>query len=323
MTVRIVSKTQPNAPGGVSQYWTRLVQALKAAGVAVAWHGLGEWASGKAGANPASDLLIVDNHDALHIQPEYAVIAVQHGCAMEHGLRCGSKPLIEMGIAQAKAATRKRVFWVACSDWAAERCRVHMGVRADRIIFGGVDVDSFVPSERQRLRTTETPVVLHHCVDGNKGQALLGEITQQLGAKFVIRQLKAAPEDVPNAMRGGDIWLCLSASEGLPTVVEEAMATNLVVVGTNVGVLWPHTRGTPLHRAGMVGWLNGEIGGVVFDWQQRRYPEVVASHIGAAWQHRAKFNGRKYARQWFSLETFGRKWLETIEVASQRFGLEK
>ena len=322
MAVRIVSKNNTARADGASQYQARLAEALRAAGVSVCWDTLDAWKSGRAKGDPNQDFIIVAAEDAGQIQAEYAVIAMEYTCWAEHGLRCRTKEHLALGRMQADAATRKRTLWVACSDWAAHHCRLHAGVRADRIIYGGVDIDTFIPSERQRTRSTKRPVVLHHATHVNKGHHLLAGLEKALGGAFELRELRCEPHEVPEAMRQADIWLSLSASSGLPTTVLEAMACGLIVVGTNVGVLWPHACGTALRDGPFLGWLDKEVGAVVFDWQQRDYPEAVAAHVRAAWGHRKELgNGREYARRWWSLETFGRKWLEALWLAGERFGV--
>lgn len=322
MAIRIVTKTKQNTPRGVAQYWQRVQAGCAAQGIAVQWTALDDWKAGRAKGDPKRDIIIVDNHDALHVQGEYALIAVQHGCAMAHGLRDHSKPHVQMGEKQLAAAQRDRTLWVACSDWAAHFCRLHMGVQADRIIYAGVDTDTFIPSERQRRRDATRPVVLTHCSDTNKGRHLRDDVAKSLGDDAEMKALHCEPHKVPDMMRAADIWLSLSASEGLPTVVMEAMSCGLIVVGTNVGVLWPYTCGTPLTEGRFMAWLNKQIGAVVFDWKQRDYTEVVADHVRSAWRHRKQLvGGRDFARQFWSLETFGRKWLEAIRLAALRFGI--
>lgn len=333
MVVKIVTKTKPDMKTGVSQYWGRLRQALTQFGVAVEWVTLDDWQGGRASGNPATDLLVMDNQDAGLVPNDYGVIAVQHGCAMENGLRNidnkQGRGLLALGSRQFTAGMRSKTFWVGCSDWAARHCRKHMGVLADRIIFPPVDTDRFFPGIRQRRRDAKVPVILHDCRDINKGNALINAMASALSGAFEVRRLNCAPDEVPEAMRDADIWLCLSASEGGPMVIQEALATDMVVVGPNVGVLWPYCCGTRLGHhdavaslhAGMVAWLNREIGAVVFDWRYRALPSVVAEFVVGAWRNQKELRGREYARRWYSHETFARKWLETLWLAAERFGL--
>lgn len=323
MVVRIVTRSKKPEPDGASQYTARLVASLVACGLTTHRHTFHEWEAGTATGDPKQDIVIAPARDAMRIQPAYGVIAVEQTCGMERGLRCRMPTHMKVGRQQMAAATRKRTFWVAPSHWAARHCRLHTGVQVDRVIFGGVDVDEFMPSERQRLRAAKRPVVLHYAMDANSGQHLLAGIEKALKGAAELRELHCKPEEVPEAMREADMWLSLSTSGVLPMAVLEAMSSGLVVVGTSVGVLWSHTRGVVLRDGPALGWLNKEIGAVVFDWQQRDYPEVVAHHIRAAWHHRkALGKGREYARRWWSLETFGRKWVEALAMAAKRFGLK-
>lgn len=323
MAVRIVSNAPKGTDRSIGEYWDALVSALGLSGMGVDRIRLDDWRAGKVKASPKSDLLIVDNQDCMHIAPEHAVLAVQHGTGMERGLRLGAQTDIDMGRQEWAAARRKRTFWVACSDWAAAHCRHHTGVSADRIICGAVDVDAFFPSERQVTRDAKRPVVLHDCMDPESGNQIIGAVATALGDEFEVRPVSAASTPMAEALHAGDIWLSLSASQGLPTVVMEAQASDLVVVGTNVGVLWPYCQGQALQSRdkGAVAWLNKEAGAVVFDWQWRRRPEYIADWVRAAWAQRAKLHPRDFALKWYSLELFGQKWVAAIDLAARRFGL--
>ena len=317
MRVRIVTRVDPGKATGVGQYWERLRACIRNAGFGCDWLALKDWLGGTVAGNPAADLLITDNHDSIVIQPEYHVIAVQHGCAGEHKKRVPSWPCGDIVERQAAAARRPNTFWVGCSQWAAAKCKRHMGIAADRIIYGCVDTDRFIPSERQRLRDAKRPVVLHHCQDDNKGSGLIDAVAQELGDAFEVRRLKVPPAQVADAMREADIWLCLSAAEGLPTVAQEALSCGLVAVSTNVGIFWPYMCGVPVAGGA---WANPEIGSVIFDWRKRTDAPFVANMVRAAWACRKQLHGREYARQWWSVPIFTQKWLETIRVALRRLG---
>jgi glycosyltransferase involved in cell wall biosynthesis len=191
-----------------------------------------------------------------------------------------------------------------------------MGVPADRIVYGSVDIHRFIPSERQRLKNTAKPVVLHHCADPNKGSKFIAGVADALGDDFEVRRLDCPSDKVPDAMREADIWLCLSASEGLPTVAMEAMACGLVTVSTNVGVFWK--MGEHLKD----GFCLRSMGAAVFDWQRRDDPPFVAEIVRTAWSHRMRLTGRPYARRWWSIEQSGKKWTDCIVAAGKKLGVD-
>lgn len=305
MNVKIVTDSDPNARTGVPQYYRRMAASLSERGVATEWVPLQDWKDGKVPRNASTDVLIVTNQDVLGIPPEFCAIAVQHGSAGERLARAGEEWYKTTAPAQIEAAKRPRTFWVACSDVSAHECFQHMGVQADRIIFGGLDTDAFFPAERQTRKDVAKAVVLHHCVDTCKGIGEIDAVTKELGAEFEVRGLDADPDSVPDAMRAADMFLCLSVSEGCPYVVSEAMATGLVVVTTDVGLYW-RPDGPP---------------GVRFPWQERGDPKVVANAVREAWKTRRGLNGREWALWWLNLPLMGRGWAETLRLAAERFGI--
>jgi len=305
MNVVLASKVDLAKGTGVAQYWARMLKGLAARGISVKSVPLGE-----IGRHATSqDIVIVDNHDCRAVPADIACISVQHGCAGEHFARCPDwSGGADMAAAQREAAKRPRTLFVGCSEWAAHYGMKHAGAVAGRIIYGAVDTHTFHPSERQRKRDAAVPIVMHHCADANKGSGIVDKVAAALKDEFAVRRLNAPPASVPAAMQGADIWLCLSASEGLPTVVQEAMAVDLVVVSTNVGVLWPP-------------YAAEDTGATIFDWQKRGDAAFVAERIKEAWAHRKGANGRAWAEAWWGIDLFGQKWAECIAFARERLGV--
>jgi hypothetical protein len=301
MPVKIVTDDAQNARTGVPQYYTRLLAAVSRWGLSAEWVSVAAAARG----NPATDVLILTNQDAIRVDPEYAIIAVMHGSAQERFNRAGEPWFGAVAPAQVEAAKRPKTFWVSCSDVCAHECYQHMGIQAERIIFGGLDTDLFFPSERQRKRDTARPVVLHHCVDACKGAGAIHGLIALAGDEFDFRLLNAAPEEVPAAMRTADMFLCLSVSEGCPYVVSEALASGLVVVTTDVGLYW-RDYGPP---------------GCRIRWQDRSDVKLVANAVREAWKARHTLNGRNWALRWLNLPQFGKAWIEAVAEAAKRFGV--
>lgn len=323
MGVKILTSVPIGSPSGVPRYWRNVVEGLAARGLRADCLVMDEWRDRKDLVTAASDLVVTTNECACALPAEYVIIAVQHGSAGVHKERVPNWDCGNMVEEQKRSAARPRTYWVACSDWAAYYSYQHMGVEADRIIMGCVDTELFVPGERQYRRDARRPVVLHSCSDGNKGAGAIDAIGELLEPDFEIRQLRCSQDEVPAAMREGDIWLSLSRSEGLPTVVQEAMVTNLVVVGTDVGVLWPHTDGLALYEGErQLGWFNPEVKCFVFRWQDRDDPALVAALVRRAWAMRAAAQPSDNARRWYNRDIFTQKWIEVLKETMERFGVK-
>ena len=305
MPVRIVNQYDANYRGGVPQYNARLQAAFARHGLNVPWEH-----PSRGGWDAAHDILIVTNEDAILIPPDIAVIAIQHGCAIERWDRGGhvaSEAVFgAVDGAQREAAKRERTYWVACSETCAHQYFEHHGYHADRIIPGGLDTDAFFPGERQVKKETELPVVLHDCRDFCKGKDAIGAVAAELGADFDVRALDAAPEGVPDAMREADIFLCLSRLEGCPCVVSEAMASGLVIVTTDTGLYW-RADAPPGYRV---------------SWRDRDDPKKMADAVRAAWKDRHLFNARKWALRWLNLPAMGQAFIEAVAEACKRFGVQ-
>jgi len=326
MSVVLLREDPPGAVGGVPRYYDNLVKACGIVDVGINDSTLIDWKAGRLSISADNDLVIVTNQYACDIPPQYAVIAIQHGCAMEHGLANNYQPHIEMGARQLAAAQRERTYWVAVSEYAALHCKWHMGVDARRIIWGAVDTEAFHPGERQMHRNPQGKiVVLASATDDCKGRHLLDDVANALGDCFSVKNLVGVkPSEMPDALRSGDIFLSLSLEEGLPTVVQEALSVGLVVVGTRTGFLWSHAHGDPVYcgNRDAVAWANYDVGAVIFDPRLRDMAEWVADFIRGAWERRHRFNGRVFALRWFGLELFGRQWALAFAEAREELGVK-
>ena len=258
-------------------------------GVHVEWASLKDWQAGKFGRDATDALLLVETHDLARIADEFAVMTV-----LNEG------PPIPLA--------RKRTFCIACSDWVAH-CSHADGVllTADRIIFNPVDSDVFFPAERQRTRAAPVPVVLHACADAD----FMERVAAELAGGFTLQALVAKDSAVPDAMRQADVWLSLAGER-----VMQAMATDLVVVTTDVGVFWQPCGLSPDGAS-----VGGTQGVVTCDWTRRTDAAFLAACVRLAWQNRAQLRPRAYVRRWYGPKLFGQKWVEAILEAAKRFGL--
>ena len=117
------------------------------------------------------------------------------------------------------------------------------------IIPNGVDLDSFVPMDRDRARRSlgwdDQAVVLFggRRLDPTKNYQLAEAAVKELagrGIKAKLIPLEGVPHDqVPVWLGAADVVLLTSLREGSPNIVKEAMACDSPIVGVPVGdVAW-------------------------------------------------------------------------------------
>ena len=122
--------------------------------------------------------------------------------------------------------------------WAEERAEV---------LPTGVDTEEFCPGSREearrRLGWPETQkIVLFSLGSGgaNKRQDLADAAMREIRTHVPDVELKTAegqvtPDKMPDWMRAADCLLLTSDREGSPTVIQEALATNLPIVSVDAG----------------------------------------------------------------------------------------
>lgn len=176
--------------------------------------------------------------------------------------------------------------------------------RRDRVTVlpSGVDTEVFRPmprdDARRQLGWTGEPVVLfnagHDAVNkrldlAQAAFALVQEILPQ--ARLEVLAGNIPPEQIPLHMNAADCLLVTSDAEGSPTVVQEAIATNLPVVSVDVGDVAERLHGVSGARVeardpGALARALGEILHRGYRSNSRlRVREVDSSHIADELAH--------------------------------------
>ena len=253
------------------------------------------------------------------IGEEYGVVGLVTSSAMETALRTQDASHLPLAVKQRAYGGRKRKFTVAVSDWAAIYGRQHTAVRADRVIYPAVDTDLFFPSERQRLRCAEGV-----CVFINGGSdALVSGVVGNLPKEWTHRRVDKSV--TAEAMReDADIWLDLDCTGSHQPAID-ALASGLIVVTPDTGIFWGMDGGdhTSICDGAGSARVHLKANSVVFDWQFTAWPRVIAETVLTAWKLRTHFmTPNKHVLKWLSFDTFAQKWIETLRVAMQRFGVK-
>ncbi len=113
------------------------------------------------------------------------------------------------------------------------------------ILPSGVDLETFRPEPQARVRRElgwpeQDRIVLFHAGTNARTKGLdlaerAIEETPEGSIRLEVMDGSVAPEQVPALMNAADCLLLTSDSEGSPTVVQEALATNLPVLSVDVG----------------------------------------------------------------------------------------
>lgn len=184
----------------------------------------------------SSDVVVADNHLTLLIPRGIHTIGVHHGCAQthydrDHSWRSGwSKSLCNQ---QKEMFNRPGRKWVAPSGWVADQfaqiARPHP--------YDPVIVPHWVEPIRGMRAQNPRPVIIGDWRGPNKGAPVI-EHLRRACPQWEFRQLDF-PADNDAARRraylDGDVYLCLSYSEGAPYSVADAEAADLPIVTTPVG----------------------------------------------------------------------------------------
>jgi glycosyltransferase involved in cell wall biosynthesis len=163
----------------------------------------------------------------------------------------GLRSLLGRALSQAAALGASRIVCVS------SKLRARLWWRRDKVTVlpSGVDTNMFRPVPRDEARrqvgwTDEAPVVLFNAGHEARNKRLdlahaaMEQVQKSLPlARLVVLQGDVAPARIPLFLNAADCLLVTSDSEGSPTVVQEAIATNLPVVSVDVGDVAERLRG--------------------------------------------------------------------------------
>jgi glycosyltransferase involved in cell wall biosynthesis len=158
----------------------------------------------------------------------------------------------------------------------------------------GVDPEEFRPQPDRNLRSElgwrdEEPVVLFNAGHDARNKRLdLAERAVEAArrwapsARLEVLDGNVEPNRVPDLMNAADCLLVTSDAEGSPTVVQEALATNLPVVSVDVGDVGERLEGVACSRLA------------------RREPEALGRALAEVLNPRRRSDGRSRAEEFSS-----------------------
>jgi glycosyltransferase involved in cell wall biosynthesis len=204
--------------------------------------------------------LSLRRYDILHVHHSYcgAVAALQHSVPVvwtmhEGALNAHESPIIDRRVTKLPAYSSALKRWVAARVDAvvavSERVRAPLGRDDADVIPSGVDLEKFVPMERNDAkRILGLPLERRYVLFPSSPSR--PEKRYQLAKGAIDRLREMAPEaqdvdlvmldriphhQVPLYMNASEVVLLTSAFEASPVTIREALACNIAVVSTAVG----------------------------------------------------------------------------------------
>jgi glycosyltransferase involved in cell wall biosynthesis len=177
-------------------------------------------------------MVICDNQRVLDWPEDIPVVGFQHGVAAVKAKATGNGTDRRLARAQSKAAKRPNTLWVACAEWIADEFERRHGTGAKLVIYHHVDLERF-----DGARTEYDPrLVLHDARGKHKGEALVVALAERF-RDWKLEPLACLPDEVSNRMRRARAFLHVSRYEGNSIVCNEAMAMDLPLFATRVGLM--------------------------------------------------------------------------------------
>lgn len=177
-------------------------------------------------------MVICDNQWVIDWPEDIPVVGFQHGVAAIKAKATGNESDRQLALAQSRAAKRPNTLWVACAEWIADAFERRHGNGAKLVIYHHVDLERF-----DGIRTGHDPrLVLHDARNRHKGRAEMAALAARFG-DWKIEPLACPTDEVPNRMREARAFLHVSRYEGNSIVCNEAMAMDLPLFATRVGLM--------------------------------------------------------------------------------------
>lgn len=180
---------------------------------------------------------ICDNQWVVDWPDDYPVVGFQHGVGAVKAKATGNRSDRKLAKMQARAAKRSKTIWVACAQWIARTFGDLHGNAAQFVIHHQVDLDRF----DGRRTDVDARLVLHDARGKHKGEAVMAGLVERFKG-WKLEPLACAPEEVPDRMRRARAFVHLSRYEGNSIVCNEAMAMNLPLFATRVGLMQDDNR---------------------------------------------------------------------------------
>jgi hypothetical protein len=259
-------------------------------------------------------VVMVDNHLACDIPNLYKCVIVHHGVAKITYERTPSlkgnsyfEYLVREQSRMFKHRNPENTIIISCSqncidDFATLNGEEYLKFKNRHLLWHPSEL--IVKSPKTEFN--RKPIVLGNFDNGKKGGRYIPALKKALENEFEIRYLQVPYNknidqhnlNKTNEYLKADIFLQLSTAEGNSYATLDAFACGLLVIGTNVGLLYDLEK-------------SQSTAAMVFDWKKMGETQFMADQIRKIWEERESRTG--LSRTWFEENATLEKWKQTIQ----------
>jgi hypothetical protein len=277
-------------------------------------------------------IVITDNHLACDIPNDYFVILFHHGVVKNTIERTPGlerdvfyRQILEGQEKMFRFRDPSKTLILSCSKYCIDffgmfdETSQHYS-KFEKVILHHTSELNYVYNSEQkilRLKSSQKPKVLGNWNGNNKGAKMIGALKKALENEFEFVNLKTTPtscvethnREVEKIYNDSDIFLHLSVSEGFSYATLDAFTQNLLIVGTNVGLLYDLEKSEKECDKDVA---------LVFDWKKIGDVDFVADRIREIWRNKDKYDGK--SRKWFEENCSFEKWIYKFREVVFSFG---
>jgi hypothetical protein len=262
-------------------------------------------------------VVITDNHLACDVPTETPTILVHHGCAETHQERdptWNNTLCINGQRNMFNIRNPENTFIISCSQFCTDEFTKHFGEKYKKFPNKLILHTSELEPCKQEKKYNKIPVILGNWSCKNKGSQSFNKLRETLKGEFEFRQLSTKStnsltehnDELKQIYGECDIYLQLSLAEGNSYATLDAFSQNLLVCGTDVGLLYE---------------LYGKGIGKIFDYRKRDDIEMVATMIRDLWNDRDTYKNKSI--NWFldnvKLDDWKNRMIKIVEDFSSNY----
>tara|TARA_B100001248_G_C27386794_1_gene460099 strand:- start:1599 stop:2648 length:1050 start_codon:yes stop_codon:yes gene_type:complete len=248
-------------------------------------------------------IIITDNHLSLDIPNKYNIILVHHGNALIHKERDQTwtgdtaNLCIEGQQKMFNYRDSKTTKIISCStdclDSFNKQSNEYKNFKKTIILHS-----SEIKSNIYNKKFNKKPIIIGNWKKYNKGETILPYLKRRLPQyEFINIQTSNTNDinehnnEISNIYNNADIYLQLSVAEGFSYSCLDGFNHNLLICGTNVGLLY---KDVPKNIF------------VKINWKKRDDIEYVAKKIEYLWNNKYKYKNK--SKKWFDKKCNMKKW---------------